>query len=470
MSLAAPHVYIGGQLMNNYALSKTPLLAGLSFTWGTESQVEFDEPATLSAEMLVREPSYLGFLVKGAEFGLLDPGSGETLFAGRISTLKAKRDKRKKKALLISITAADTQADIAGYRIGSARWLERDSDQYMLATSARRRNQLRGALPAGWTIEGASSGDWHSARVQVLDAEPFLPVLDRHVRTVLGRRAFTSRYVPGTGLLPRITITSERSKTLAAEKLDARPDGLWFRDPNPPSVNSGFVTLDAGAIADDTEWEKTPDDTVTDVALTSWGSNLAKDEATGQFVNQPTGSSDVWIDAYLGGTSTQDDLRWLQRTYGYQKLQLDTDIFAGSPQAGNPQIAEIVSYYLEADTLWRPTSLMIPDSRKVPDGYALALISATRRHMIYVAVSGMEENTPSGMSRVRGYVLGGTATWAGKKWQLDLTLGRVPRPAPGAGTLTFNSIRNHANPAISAGTAATVGTDLTFADFEYIGA
>ena len=53
---------------------------------------------------------------------------------------------------------------------------------------------------------------------------------------------------------------------------------------------------------------------------------------------------------------------------------------------------------------------------------------------------------------------------------IELTLGRVPRPAAAAGVLTFTSIRAHATPAISAGTAETIGTALSFADFAYIGA
>lgn len=469
MSLGAPLVYIGGQLMNDFAFSKMPMLADLSFTWGTDSQVEFDDPATLSTQLLVREPSSLGFLVKGAVFGLIDPGSGETLFAGRISNLKAKRDKRKKKALLISISVADTQADLAGYRIESARWLERAADGTLQVSSTRRREQLRSVLPAGWTIEGTTANDWHAARAQLLAAEPFLPVLDRHVRTVTGRRAFTSTYVPGRGLQPRVTITDERAKLSPVERLAARANGEWFRNPTTPAA-SAFVPLDAGAISAETEWEKTPDDTVTDVALTSWGSSLATNQDTGQLENQETSSTEVWVTSYLHGDLTPADLQRLQATHGYQQLQLDTDVFAGSPLTANPMIENMVGYWLETDTLWRPTSLLIPDSRRLADEKTLALLSVTRRYMAYVTVSRLQENTPAGGSRVRGFVLGGTATWTGKKWQIELTLGRVPRPSTLAGGITFTTIKNRPEPAINAGTAETIGTELTFADFEYIGA
>lgn len=464
MSLGAPLVYIGTQLMNDHALAKAPMLADLSFTWGTDSQTEYDDPATCSAQLLVREPADLSFLVKGAPFGLLDPGSGETLFAGRVSTLKAKRDKRKKKALLISITAADTQADLAGYRVESATWIERASDGSFFTSATRRREQLRSVMPAGWVLEGTTRNDWHNSRPQVLIAEPLLPLVDRHARTVIGRRHFTSRYVPGAGLLPRVTITDERSKTAPAETLQARANGQWFRNPTSPA-NSAHVQLDASTLDADTEWEKTPDDTVTDVALNSWGSVL-----DGDLVNQPTASLEVWVAAYLRGYAGlyPADLLRMQAEYGYQQVTVDTDAALGSPLAGNPMVENIVKYWLDADTLWRPTALMVPDSRKIHDDYVLGMISATRRHMAYVSVSRLQENTPAGGSRVRGFILGGTATWTGKKWQIELTLGRVPRPAGGG--LTFDSIRWHTNGLIKGGTAETVGTELTFADFEYIGA
>lgn len=467
MSLGAPQVYIADQLMNDHALSKTPMLAGLSFTWGTDSQTELDDPATCSGQLLIREPSYLGFLVKGAPFGLLDPGSGETLFAGRISTLKAKRDKRKKNALLISFTAADTQADIAGYRIEAASWIDRSADGYLQTPSDRRRDQLRSVLPAGWKIEGSTANDWHAARPQLLEAEPFLPILDRHVRTVIGRRSFTSTYVPGRGLQPRITITDERAKLSPVERLAARANGEWYRNPTTPTAVSAFVQLDAGAVsAEETEWEKTPDDTITDVALVSWGSRLGGTP----LVNEITSSSDVWVSSYLHGDLTPARLQQLQAAYGYQQLQLDTDLAAGSPLTKNPMIENIVSYWINTDTKWRPTSLVIPDARKLPDAQALRLLSATQRYQAYLTLSRMQENTPAGGSRVRGYVLGGTATWTGKKWQIELNLGRVPDPSALAGGITFITIKNRAEPAINAGTAETIGTELTFADFEYIGA
>lgn len=465
MTLAAPHVYIGRQRMNDYALSDTPMLAGLSFDWGTDSQVDFEDPGTLSAEMLVREPSTLDFLTKGAEFGVVDPGSGETYFAGRITTLRAKNHPKKKGALVISITAADTLADLNGYRVEKMHWGNPDGTiGAYKTTAARRREQLRSALPAGWTLEGTTAHDWTVTREQRLEAHSYIPFLDRHLRSVIGRRHTTSRYLPGSGLAPRITVTSERAKASPSERLAAHANGHWYMSTTAPA-NSGFAALPAGAVGNDIEWEKTPDDTITDVALSSWGIQYDNDPETGQLNTRPSAATyDLWV-----GSQPGVNMGPLQRAHGFHSVSFDVDTLGGPPGGGSPHIANIANYWLDADTLWRPTSVIIPDSRRLSDSVALNLLSATRRHQAYATIDGLPANNPAGGSRVRGYIIAGSAEWTGKKWVVELTLGRVPAPAATAGNLTFAGIRTHGTAAINAGTAQTVGTALTFADFAYIG-
>lgn len=466
MTLAAPHVYIGRQRMNDLALDKTPMLAGLNFNWGTDSQVDFEDPGTLSAEMLIREPSTLDFLTKGAEFGVVDPGSGETYFAGRITTLRAKNHPKKKGALIISITAADTLADLNGYRVSPRHWGNPDGTIGAFKTTAlRRREQLRAALPAGWTLDGYTGHDWTTAREQRLDGHSYVPFLDRHLRSCIGRRHTTSRYVPGTGLDPRITITSERAKTSPVESLTARDNGHWYMDTAAPP-NSGMAKLSGGQVENSIEWEKTPDDTITDVALSSWGIQYDNDTETGQLNTRPSAATwDIWV-----GSEPGVNMGPLQRAHGFHSVSFDVDTLGGAPGGGSPHIANIVNYWLDADTLWRPTAVTIPDSRRLYDSVALTLLSATRRYQAYATIDGLPANNPAGGSRVRGYIIAGNATWTGKKWVIELTLGRVPAPAAGSGQLTFTAIKNHPVPAINAGTAETVGTSLSFADFAYIGA
>lgn len=461
---AAPNVYIAGVLMDSYAVAEVPMLAGLNFNWGNESQVEFEAPATLSAQLLVRVPSTLEFLSTGAEFGLVDPASGATLFAGRVATLKATPDSRISDALLISLTAADTNADLNEYRVENIDWVipgGTSSD----TTADVRRDQIRAVMPDGWTLQSTTAAyDWTTAREQRWQAKPILPVLDMHLRSTISRRHNTTRYIPGTGLAPRITIAAERAKDAPAETLATKADGTWYMSTAAPR-NTAFIQLEAGHVAADIEWEKTPDDTITDVQLHSKGVTSEYNSQTGtvELSEESNSSYDIWVNLYPNVDNTA-----IQRKYGFHQLELDVDTLGGGQES--PHVGFIVNYWVDADAQWRPTGVHVPDSRVLADAEVLGMLDVERRYNAYVTVSGLPANNPAGGSRVRGYAIAGDATWDGDKWQINLTLGRVPHAPAAAGVLDFDDIQYHANAAISGATDDSIGTRLSFADFAYIGA
>lgn len=462
MSVTAPNVYIGGVLMNSYAYSSVPMLGGLSFGWGNDSLVDFDSPKTLSAQLLIRTPSTLDFLAKGKPFGVLDPDTGNTLFAGRISTLTARPDSRKKDALLVSLTATDTLADLLPYRLESVYWVQPANSAGL--TGQARHNQLAGVMPPGWTLAGGTPHDsWTSAGPFRGAAVPLIELIDRHCRSVLGRRHITTTYVPSAGgLVPRLTITPERAKAAAVDRLAARSNGEWHSTSTAPA-STGFLQLAGNHVSREIEWEKTPDDTITDVALRTPILEFEVNDAGQVVTKEEMGSWDIWVNSYLNVNNAR-----LQAEYGLHQIQLDVDTHGGDSRT-NPHIGQIVNYWVDADTEWRPTSVLIPDSRRLPLATLRTLLNVTTRHNAYVTVDGLPANNPAGGSKVRAYVIAGTATWTGKKWEITLTLGRIPRPAAAAGNTTFQSIAAHADARISAGTAETVGAGLSFADFRYIG-
>lgn len=464
MSVAPPNVYIGGVLMNNHAYASVPMLAGLSFDWGTDSLVDFDDPKTLSAQLLIRTPSTLDFLATGQPFGVLDPDTGNTLFAGRIATLTARPDKRKKNALLVSLTATDTLADLLPYRLERVEWYN-PTPNTPGVTGQGRHNQIAAVMPPGWTLAGGTPHDsWTSAGPFRGSAVPLIELIDRHCRSVLGRRHITTTYVPAVsgGLVNRLTITPERSKAAATDRLAARADGQWYSATAAPS-STGFIQLAGNHVSSDIEWEKTPDDTITDVALRTPQLQFEVNDAGQAVAKEEMGSWNIWVNSYLNVNNAA-----MQAAYGFHQIQLDVDT-AGGDHRVNPHIGQIVNYWVDADTDWRPTTVLIPDSRRLPLATLRTLLNVATRHNAYVTVDGLPANNPAGGSKVRAYIIAGSAAWTGKKWAISLTLGRIPRPAAAAGNYTFNGIATHITPAISAGTAATVGPALSFADFRYIG-
>lgn len=452
MTIGAPAVYIGSQLMDSLAVSDMPVLSGLKFNWGNEDQVDFDKPGTLSCSLLIRTPSNTDFLAKGAPFGLKI--GAMTVWAGRITQLTARPHKGKRDAIVVAITAADTLADLEQYRV-KVFWPADNSDA---TTAPQRRAQIAAALPAGWALENTNTAyDWTTARGQRWTAAPFLPIVDMHCRATLGRRHVTSQYDPVAGLVPRLTLTPERAKTSSADTLATRADGTWYMTTSAPA-NTGRVDLAAGMVDSDVEWEKTPDDTITDVQLKSWG---IKYEGAGVISEDDSaGDYDLWVNEYTGVDNSA-----MQAKYGFHQVEFDID---GLPGFSSPRVGNIVNYWVDADAQWRPTGVSVPDSRKLPDATTTALLDVAKRYKAYATVDGLPANNPAGGSRVRAYIIAGDAEWTGKKWRFNLTFGRVPRPAGGA--LTFDSIRTHTNPAISGATAETVGSTITFADFAYIGA
>lgn len=461
MTLAAPSVYIGTQAMAGHALADMPVLAGLSFSYGNEDQVDFDDAGTLSAAILIRRPASLDFLKVGAPVGIMD--GARTLFAGRIATLKAKPDSRKKDALLVSFTAADTLGEFAQYTPDIIDWYD-ETNTARQYTGTERRAQIAGSLPPGWTLastHGATNRDWINTRQQYWESEPLLTAVDNFARSTLSRRFMTTTYVPGTGLAPRLTLTGERAKAAPAEALTTRADGTWYATTSAPA-NTAFVQLEAKHVGRELEWEKTPSDTITDVRLTSQGVTFGTED--GVMVALPSGEKDTKLAV---NTYPDVDNTAIQAAHGIKSIELTVDTFGTST---SPSIGQLVNYWVDADTEWRPTGLEIPDSRKLPDTTVLNLLDVEKRHLAYVTLSGMPDTSPIAGSRVRAYVIAGEATWTGKKWVITLTLGRVPRAPATAGVLTFDSIETHANPAISGATAETVGDTLTFADFAYIGA
>jgi hypothetical protein len=441
-----------------------PVLAGLKFGWGNEDQVEFDAPGTLSCQLLIRTPNNTDFLAKGVAFGVMVGGT--TVWAGRIATLTARPDERKKDALLVSLTATDTLADLAAYR-KTVNWYT-SGQTGTSKTAANRRAELAAALPAGWTMDGTTPNSWTTVRPQRWNQEPYLNMLDMHLRSTVARRHITTRYVPGTGLSRRITIADERAKAAPAETLAANPE--WYMTTAAPS-NSGFVKLDAGHVAKGIEWEKTPDDTITDVQLSSIGLEWAWDEAAQAVVpGEKSVDSDTWswqeYNAYGNPGIDFAALATMQAKHGYHQAEFDIDTLGGNSNSGDPHLSLIVNYWLDADAQWRPTGVEVPDSRKLPDATALALLDVAKRYKAYATVA----NNPAGGSRVRAYIIAGDAEWTGKKWRFNLTFGRVPRAPATGGYHTFNTIAVHADPDISNGTAETIGTNLSFADFAYIGA
>lgn len=402
MSLGKPDLYIGGQLMQTAKTDPRPALAGLRISWGTDDRLDFDPAAKLSGQLLIKG-AMPTFLEVGAPVGLVDPISGRCLFAGNLAPLKAVNDERVQGARRVSFTAASPLAELIKHRlVGHFDWPHEE-------TAASRRGRLAGSMPRGWGFDGAAGWTWiHQGRQRYADGRgvDWVELLSRYVRSYNLRYHDTSAYTPGAGLGKRITLTTERGKTWAGNGTAAGTRGAWSTSALPAGA-SGIAVLPASVIHQDIEWEKTPGDVVTDVQVSSWG------------VADPFDTQEEPWEFQYGMTvnnNAQQDL------YGYRQAKIETALSAFNANAFTAAVNnDITPYWLDTKTAWRPTALLLPDSRKLDAAPLLNLLATNTRHMAVVSVPG----APAGPGLIRSFVMAGTATWTGKKWETDLTLGRT---------------------------------------------
>lgn len=404
MSLGQPDLHIGTTRMQDLAADSRPVLGGLTFKWGGDSYIEFEKPGTLSGEMLIKAQQDLSFLTAGQPVGLVDPASSQTLFAGRLETLSARPDEKIRSALRVAFTASDTTTELLNVKAFGIDWPMNDS-------GANRQAQIAAKLPPGWTMPGGTgyTSDWGATWMK-FNSIGFLELLDMYCRGHLARRHNTTLYTPGVGLSRRMTITPERQRIASHPFTLAGTAGVWdTTSGGKPTEATGLAVLPPGVVSRDVEWEKTPDDTITDVVLKGWAYPVAGEP------EDESSSSTFEMSYYVNNSANISK-------YGHRQLELQTDLrYILNSQ---PQGAQIINFWLDVDTKWRATQVTIPDSRVVDTAAFRQLISAHTRHMAVLAIKGIAGLVPTADAMIHAYVIGGSATWTGKKWTAQLTLGR----------------------------------------------
>lgn len=397
MSLGKPDLYIGGQLMQSDKADPRPALAGLTLQWGTDNRVDFDPGSTLTGQILIRGafPSYLDV---GAPVGLIDPASSRTLFAGYLLPLKASPEERLAGAYRISFTAASPISELEKHTVVKMNWPIDES-------ANDRRWRLGQALPADWSLLGASGLDWIKQGQQKYRTVSYMDLLARYLRGNLQRYHDTSVYIPSRGLQKRISITEERGKT-APNPPAAPARGGWVTSHVPYA--SGLAVLPRGAVGSQFDWEKTPDDVVTAVQVTTTGKWLVNPDEDDESPEHE------WPLDYGEDTSA------LQRQHGLRIARIETALSPQNVPAAQGAVGLLTRYWTDVQTQWRPTNLTIPDSRLLDTTPLRNLLAVDTRHMAAVAVPGT-----SGPGRVYAFATAGSATWTGKKWETELTLGRT---------------------------------------------
>lgn len=399
MSLGKPNLYLAGALIAGDKAADVTTLAGLTINWGEESRVDFAGPATMTAEILVRAAAMPAWS-NGTQVGVTDPASGRCLFAGHVSNLVSAADEAVEGAQRITLTATSPLADLANHTVYDFDWAA--------AGQSTRFNTLAGSMARGWIMAGYTGLTWIGAGRLKFQEKEWLTLCEWWCRSNIARYHDTSAYVPGSGLVKRLTITAEREKTTPVVPSPGTA-GVWWTA-SKPAAATGVACLPANLIARGIEWEKNPEDTITDVKVTTYGAAVvaADDDSKGFTYNMEA----------AGAVNHA-----MQDAYGFRQLSLDTDISSGNVTSLNAWLKDnLVPYWLDADTKWRPTAVELPNASLVATEPMLNLLAVDTRHMAILYVPAFPGINPA---KIHAYVNKGRATWTGKKWTATLTLGRT---------------------------------------------
>jgi hypothetical protein len=398
MSLGQPDLYIGGELMQTAAADPRPALAGLRLGWGNDSRLEMDPPSTLAGQFLIKG-TMPEFLEVGAPVGLVDPVSARCLFAGNLGPLRAAPDDSVRDALRVSFTAASPLAELVKHKVLDVVW---DAN----TPAATRFNTLASTMPRGWALTGSTGHTWINQTKQQYKAKEWLQLAERFCRSYTYRYHDTSYYTPGAGLSKRITFSPERGKVLPSGGLEPSGErGLWST--YTPGGASGVAVLPTSAVRVGVEWEKTPEDMITDVQLSTF--NAVETDA-----DKDSTEYEYPMFLYVDNTALQD-------AYGFRQFKVESSLSAYNGTALDAQALNIVNYWLDTENKWRPTGLQLPDSRALDTDPLLNLLAVDTRGTAALGVP--DADLAPGL--IQSFVMAGQATWTGKKWTTDITLGRT---------------------------------------------
>lgn len=399
MSLEQPDLYIAGRKIAAGGTVQLLAQSDLQLTWGGDNRFDFEPPATLAGRLLVRGPMP-EWLDVGASVGLIDPVSARCLFAGYMEPLRATISEQQRTAMNVSFTAAAPKSELEKHTVLDLDWPEESANS--------RRARIGSALPRGWGYGGDVGDDWVKQGPQRFQSIDWLTLAGRYARGNLQRIHDVSSYVPGYGIRKRIDFTAERYKNVGLSWAPSGARGAWL--PDNPGGATGTAILPGAAIGTGIIWEKTPADVVTAVQVTTWGGALLGSNNTEESLEHEWPID--WVEDF---TAEQD-------AYGFRQQRVETAISPQQVQAAREQIGRISRTWMDTQTKWRPTTLPLPDSRRLNSAPLLNLLAVDSRHMAAVTVPAAGAGLPG---EIRSFVLGGSATWTGKKWTTDLTLGRT---------------------------------------------
>lgn len=458
-----PTIRIDGQAWPDTIDDDTPALAGvvLSSAHADDSALERTERVTVR---LLQRTTDAPDLERGMTLTItLEHGYPyRCVFVGRLTDISATPSRRRTPdgatpvpSVLYTLTAVDMFDELKGRTLSTA-------GGYLAAEPGwDREGRLATVLAgAGWTIQrGVTANDLPRGaelptQTQAWDA---LALLDDTLRGHARRRnPWVTR--DAGGVLARVLELHDDPRVGSGlDYLIVNPDGTWTSVPS--GVGAGqTVRIPTSAIPLESQtWTKRAEGYLTDVDIVTWASpdHTKREEV-------------------VRAASSVLDLAAVQAARGRTSARVVTGVENATVTAD--QLRTIARYYIPAAALAGESApwvleRFIARGDRLPGLTVRDLLTVNTRGLRVVTIGGPLMNAPAGAGHHRGAVVALTATWAHGRWDLEFHLSRPPLPAAGGSWWTPARVAGDlTDPGIPNATCATVGADLTFADFDWIGA
>lgn len=456
--LPNPRLLIHGVPLDSRASDPVAALADLTIKWGQETLTDRPTPATLNVRLRYRGSVDVLRVKQGdlIEVQQDHPDDMRSAFSGRIRNMSSHLDDRGR--LHLTITATDHLADLDNTFISTA-W---HSDDTVEAQGTTYIQHLMGAMTSkGWEVIGLDTippevGDSAAAFYSSIKLTTlWTRYLAQHgPQAIYWDASYTSD--SGTGLLYKRLAVGHMADYAPGDVLTA-PTGTWTLDYTPPSPLQE-VTIPAGNVLRDIDWESTPENLMT-AARVSFHRTRREERDDGT-----TG----WVTS-LDDTNVSRGQTW-EENYGVRTVEVETCTFRRTPEGYDLSIYRPIGlkWMQYNGDEWRPGEVTIKDSGALPPQLLSDMVGKSTRPRMWLTIPGVQVMTPRGaLADLRGLVTGGQLAWNGPRNRWDISFTLTDTRISGATDWRFTDIAAHNNTAVSQATAADAGT-VQFSAFDTV--
>lgn len=429
-----PKMWLEGQQITGKASDTSPVLANCEIDWGASSDVEHQSAATMSFQIMFRGGSMdLADFRRGAEVELTY--DTETVFAGKLGSASAVPTPH---GLLVTASCVEHLADLETLFTAT---------DWLFETSSVRWQTLRDLFVSkGYELLPRALSHGHQEGQAFYNSIKVLTLLERWLASngKLTRWDASQRV---EGVLQKRVKAGYRGESSAANTLDTEGK-IWVVDYS-ADTNTGVITWLDGDNVIQSAWNLEPGTVINSVGF--------------QYPVTET-------DAETGEKSTslregaRNDTASIA-TYGVNSAEVT--ISAHGENIAQT-LDEVAPTWYRQDQGWTLEEAQIYDADNVTHERILRLLDNERRTQNLVIIRGVLGQQPNDTaSNIRASLIGGNYVWSGDKWEITLRLGRNQDFSAG-NQWTFADIAAAADPEIRNGTAASIGEQITYADFKQI--